>query len=184
MQRYALLDDKNNVFNIVVWDEVSVWQAPVGAVFLPSGSPVQIGWRYYPETQTFLKLAGSTDPTQPIRKMAKIDFMRLFTVTEMVRYKMLRMQVAALTPADYVAAMSGNAQKMMLVQADVMFDRFDLASELEMEHAETIQGVQMMGQAGIFGNPATDPDVTVDTIAERVEQILAGLMPGHIAAAG
>jgi hypothetical protein len=109
-----------------------------------------------------------------IRRMEKIDFMRLFTTMEMVRYKMLRMAIDNLTQADYTAAMQGDQQKMMLVQADVMFGRFDLASSLEMDHAETIMGVQMMAMAGIFGNVASG-EVTQEYVDQRVERILAGL---------
>lgn len=178
MHRYAILQNgTNDVLSIVVWDGISVWRTMEGttALILPSDSPVQVGWRYLPATNSFLK-TGSSDPTTPVRRMEKIDFMRLFTTDEMVRYKMLRMQIDALTPADYQAAMAGDALKMVLVQADVYFDRFDLASQLEMDHVETIQGVNMLAQAGIFGVPGEN-GATAESIAERVELVLAGLQP-------
>lgn len=175
MQRYAILDSTNNVMSVTVWDGNSVWQTPVGtsALMIPENSPVNVGWRYIPTSNSFLR-PGPTDPSMSIRRMEKIDFMRLFTTMEMVRYKMLRMAIDNLTQADYTAAMQGDQQKMMLVQADVMFDRFDLASSLEMDHAETIMGVQMMAMAGIFGNVASG-EVTQEYVDQRVERILAGL---------
>lgn len=178
MQRYAILQtDTNTVMSIVVWDEISVWKTPedTSALMLPANSPVQVGWRYLPDTNSFLR-TGTADPTVPTRKMEKIDFMRLFTTDEMVRYKMLRMVIAALNQDDYQAAMSGDAEKMMLIQADVYFDRFDLASELEMDHDETIQGVHMLAAAGIFGTPGQN-DVTQEYVDYRVGTVLAGLLP-------
>ena len=183
MQRYALLDSETQtVMRIVVWDGVSTWQVPAdaSALLIPSNSPVEVGWRYLPATNSFLR-AGPNDPTTAIRRMEKIDFMRLFTTMEMVRYKMLRMRINNLTPEDYTDAMMGDAVKMLLVQADVFFDRFDLASQVEMDHAETVMAVDMLAQAGIFGQLGDgEADVTQEYIDDRVSQVLAGLMPGAI----
>ena len=181
-QRYAIIDPSTQtVMNVVVWDGVSTWQIPQGvsALLIPSNSPVQIGWRYVPSTNSFLRAAVSDDPSNPIRRMEKIDFMRLFKTDELVRYKMLRMMINALTTADYQAAMSGDAEKLMLVQADVFLDRFDLASQVEMGHAETVSAIQMLANAGIFGTPGQG-DCTTEYVADRVATILAGLMPDAV----
>lgn len=180
-QRYAIINPSTlDVMNVVVWDGESIWKIPDGvqALLLPDTSPVQIGWRYIPITNSFLKNASS-DPTAPIRRMEKIDFMRLFKTEELVRYKMLRMMINNLTTEDYMAAMSGDQQKLMLVQADVYFDRFDLASQVEMDHAETVMAIQMLASAGIFGTPG-QMGVTTEYVADRVATVLAGLMPNAI----
>jgi hypothetical protein len=172
-QRFAILDQENKtVMSVFQWDGISTWITPQGmqALMIPQNSPVQVGWRYLPETNSFLKTVDS--PSENVRKLAKIDFMRLFTTDEMVRYKLLRMQINALTAADYAAAMAGDAVKMMMIQADVFFDRFDLASEVEMDHPETVQAVELLASTGIFG-----ADATPEHIAERIDQVLAGLQP-------
>lgn len=175
-QRYALLDaTTKQIMDVKEWDGKSAWITPDGmqVYMIPEDLYVEIGWQYVQETNSFLKTINSTPGTN-VRKIAKIDFMRLFTTTETVRYKLLRLQIANLTEADYMAAVGGDAIKMALVQADVFFDRFDLASEVEMDHPETIVAVNMLGQIGIFGKA---PDVTAEHIASRVSQVLAGLSP-------
>lgn len=175
-QRYALLDvATKRIMDVKEWDGISAWITPEGmqVYMIPENLYVEIGWQYIQETNSFLKTVNST-PGVDVRKIAKIDFMRLFTTNETVRYKLLRLQISNLTEADYMAAVGGDAVKMALVQADVFFDRFDLASEVEMDHPETVLAVGMLAQIGIFGK---EPDVIAEHIAERVSQVLAGLSP-------
>lgn len=180
MYRYATLDPQNNVMSVVVWDGQGPWQVPNNAILLPDNSPVTTGWRYLPATNSFLASAGG-DPNAPIRRLEKIDFMRLFKVDELVRYKLLRLQINSLTQDDYIAAMTGDQSKLMMVQADVYFDRFDLASQVEMDHPETIAALQMLAQAGIFGYVGTEPNhVTQEYVDERVATVLAGLLPNQV----
>lgn len=179
MLKFAFLSEDNLVVSVTEWDGVGIWE-PVNQpiVVLPPTSGVEAGWKYVATTHSFLEPAPLPEAPDGIHRIEKIDFMRLFTTTETVRYKMVRMAVDALTEADYVAAMTGDQMKLMLVSAGVMFDRFDLASQLELDHPETVQGIQLLAAAGVFGTVGEGPgQVTAEYVAERTAHVMAGMMP-------
>jgi hypothetical protein len=179
MFKFAFLNDQNIVDAVTEWDGEGTWMAPNNrTVMIPYASQIEAGWKYVPMTGSFLEPAPQAEALDGIRRIEKIDFMRLFTTPETVRYKLLRMTVDSLTMADYAAAMAGDQQKLLLVSAGVMFDRFDLASQLELDHPETQQGIGLMGIAGIFGTVGTGPgEVTQEHVNERVAQLIAGVFP-------
>lgn len=166
MRLALILESSYIVDQVVVWSGDATWQNPPGRIVvgLPDNSPVAAGWFYN-------KDSGAFRPTEPttgsVRRIEKIDFMRLFTVEERVRYNALRRQVAGMTVADYE-----DAAKQSLVAAEVMLQQFDLAAQIELDHPETIQGLELMGLLGIFGTE--NPD-------DRIASIRAAVRPGETA---
>lgn len=152
------------VSEVTQWDG-SPFENPPGRtiIIVSDDHGVQVGWVWSPTTNTLYP----TVPTDGVKKVEKIDFMRLFTIEERVRYNALRKQTELLTAADY---MSNDPMKQMLIGLEVIFKQFDLAAKIELEHPETIQGVQIMAAAGLFG---TNEAVK----AERVSQVLRAVMP-------
>lgn len=152
------------VSEVTPWDG-SPFENPPGRTIIVVNDehPVQVGWVWSPTTNTLY-------PTVPIegpRRVEKIDFMRLFTIEERVRYNALRKQTESLGMEDY---MSSDPYKKMLVSMEVVFKQFDLALKIELDHPETVVGVSLLGMAGIFGdNEAVK--------AERIAQVLMGALP-------
>ena len=152
------------VSEVTPWDG-SPFENPPGRTIIVVNDehPVQVGWVWSPTTNTLYP----TVPTSGPRRVEKIDFMRLFTIEERVKYYALRKQTETLGLEDY---MSNDPMKRMLVSLEVVFKQFDLAEKVELDHAETIAGMNLLAIAGIFGdNEAVK--------AERISQVLMAVMP-------
>ena len=100
------------------------------------------------------------EPAAPIQ-MAIIDFLRLFTNTEMAGFNALRKTVAALAPADY-----GDPDKAALVGFEVGLTHYDAlrAGLIELDHPETVQWLSLLVPLGVMTE-------------ERLQDVLAGRMP-------
>ena len=87
---------------------------------------------------TVIAVADRPDaPPQRLTRIAKIEFSRLFTDGQLIAYLALKAQAKALTAADFA-----DPAKVALVQAAVMFEKFDMLPDLiELDHPETIAGV-------------------------------------------
>lgn len=149
---------------VETWDG-SPFENPPGrrVVMVDDSHQVKPGWLFNPGTNTLM-------PTVPIegpRRVHKVDFMRLFTLDERVRFNAFKKQVAALAPEDY---MSADPVKQLLVALEVLFEQLESVELVELDHAETIQGINMIAVAGIFGS---DPAVQ----AVRIAQVLSGQLP-------
>lgn len=153
-----------SVTEVTPWDG-SPFENPPGRVIIvvSDDHPVQIGWAWSPTTNTLY----ATVPTEGPRRVEKIDFMRLFTIEERVRYYALVKQTESLSMADY---MSDDPIKRMMVGLEVIFKQFDLAAKIELDHPETITGLNLLAAAGLFG---TNEAVK----AERISQVLMAVLP-------
>lgn len=85
--------------------------------------------------------------TPAVRRLAKIDFSRLFTPGQLVAYLALKAQAKALAPADFA-----DPSQAIVIQAAVMFEKFDLLPDyIELDHPETVAGVsQVLVGAGVL----------------------------------
>ena len=99
-------------------------------------------------------------PAAPIQ-MAIIDFLRLFTNTEMAGFNALRKTVAALAPTDY-----GDPDKAALVGFEVGLTHYDAlrAGLIELDHPETVQWLSLLVPLGVLSEI-------------RLAQVLAGQPP-------
>jgi len=102
-------------------------------------------------------------PAVRLPVISKIDFSRLFTGEQMVKYLALKAAAKALTPADFA-----DPAKAVTIQAAVMFEKFGLLPDLiELDHPETIAGVgQILVAAGVLPAP-------------EAERILANVPPAE-----
>lgn len=152
------------VQEVATWDG-SPFENPPGrtVIMVSDDNPVKVGWVWSPTTNTLYP----TVPTEGPRRVEKSDFMRLFTIEERVKYYSLSKQTSTITIDDYL---SNDPLKRMLVSLEVVFKQFDLAQKIELDHPETLQGLQLLAMAGIFG--------TNDAVkAERIAQVLMAVLP-------
>lgn len=92
-------------------------------------------------------------------RRSKIDFWRLFTAEEETRFNRTRRQVQALADADY-----DDTAKAGLVAMERFLNRFDATPVVELDHPETLEGVDLL--------------VMLDIITlERAAQVKAGEQP-------
>jgi hypothetical protein len=152
------------VTDVTPWDG-SPFTNPPGRVIVIVNDfhGVNAGWIWAASTNTFYPSVPTNGPA----RVEKIDFMRLFTMTERATYNALRKSVAAMTPADYAKT---DPQSQLMIALDLVFDSFDLVLMVELDHPETIQGMQLLAMGGVFG---PDPEHQ----ALRVSQVLSGQLP-------
>lgn len=170
MQRIALLIPATMTVDYVVdWNGVGVYPAPLDrlCVFLTEGQNPAQG-DYFDQVNGIFKPTVPTTIDGTVRRIEKIDFMRLFTMQETTRYNALRRQVAALTVADYS---SSDPAVQALVSIEVAFNRFDLAAQIELTHPETLGAVNALAYLGIFD---------ANEAAQRVLDVLAGIKPASL----
>ena len=152
------------VTEVTSWDGSPFSNPPGRVVIMVSDThAVKVGWLWASATNTLYP----TVPTVGLRRVEKIDFMRLFTLQERVRYNALRKITQQLTSSDY---MSQEPMKQLFVALDIVFDSFDLAAMIELDHPETQQGMNLLAMAGVFG---TEPSQQMS----RLSQIMAGQLP-------
>ena len=89
---------------------------------------------------------------EPMIQMAIIDFLRLFEGPELDGFNALEAQCNALTQADYDAAREGDQAKMALVgfKRFLTFYNALRAGLIELNHAETIQGLSLLVPLGVL----------------------------------
>ena len=89
---------------------------------------------------------------EPTIQMAIIDFLRLFKGEELDGFNALEAQCNALTQADYDAAREGDQAKMALVgfKRFLTFYNALRAGLIELNHAETIQGLSVLVPLGVL----------------------------------
>lgn len=106
-----------------------------------------------------LNLAG-TMRRFPVR-VTKMDFSRLFTLSERAAQQAARKHIASMTPTEYASL-----ENLGYVYLDVMFQNFDLPTEyIELNHPDTIYAIEtVMVNAGLL-------------TAERAAQIIANQPP-------
>lgn len=156
--------EESIVTEVNSWDGSPFMNPPGRTVIIVSDThAVQVGWLWASSTNTLFP----TVPTLGLRRVEKIDFMRLFTLEERVRYNALRKITQQLTSEDY---MSQDQMKQLFVALDIVFDSFDLAAMVELDHPETQQGMGLLAAAGVFGS---DPSHQMS----RLSQVMAGQMP-------
>jgi hypothetical protein len=145
------------------WDG-SPFENPPGrrVVMVDDSHQVQPGWLFNPGTNTLI----ATVPTVGPHRVNKVDFMRLFTLPERIRFNAFKKQVMGLTPTDYV---STEPSKQLLVALEVLFEQLDAVSIIELNHAETVEGIGLLAMSGILGDS--------ETAATRMSEILAGQLP-------
>jgi hypothetical protein len=150
--------------------QVSAWNGspfinPPGRTIIMVGndSLVVPGWLWNGSTNTLYPVAQFSGPN----KVEKIEFMRLFTMEERVRYNALRKIVASLTANDYSAT---DPMSQLFIALDIVFDSFDLAALVELDHPETIQGLGLLAAGGVFGSNS-------ETQTLRITQVLQAQIP-------
>lgn len=150
--------------------QVSYWDGspfinPPGRtiVMVSSEQAVEPGWLYNLSTNTLYAVATKAGPN----KIEKIDFMRLFTMEERVRYNALRKTIAAMTASDYA---SSDPMMQLFIALDIVFDAFELAAMIELNHPETAQGLELLAAGGVFGS---DPAHQAARTAEILNAQLA-----------
>lgn len=153
------------VVQVSAWDG-SPFVNPPGRtiVMVDSSHAVVPGWLFNSTTNTLHPVAQMAGPN----KIEKIDFMRLFSMEERVRYNALRKIIGGMTASDYEAT---DPMSQLFIALDIVFDAFDLAALVELDHAETIQGLHMLAAGGVFG-----PDPAHQTL--RISQVLSAQLPG------
>jgi hypothetical protein len=152
------------VTEVTSWDGSPFVNPPNRTVIIVSDThAVQVGWLWSGSTNTLFPTVQTVGP----RRVEKIDFMRLFTLEERVRYNALRKITDGLTSAEY---MSQDPMNQLFVALDIVFDSFDLAAMIELDHPETQQGMGLLAAAGVFG---TDPSHQ----NSRISQVLAAQLP-------
>ena len=131
--------------------QVSYWDGspfinPPGRtiVMVSSEQTVEPGWLYNLSTNTLYPVATQAGPN----KVEKIDFMRLFTMEERVRYNALRKMISGMTAADYS---SSEPMMQLFIALDIVFAAFELAAMIELDHPETRQGLGLLAAGGVFG---------------------------------
>lgn len=95
---------------------------------------------------------------QPIR-VTKIDFSRLFTLSERAALNAAKATIRAMTPTDYA-----DPAKEPLVQLEIVVESFDLPAEfIELDHPDTVIAVgTVLVNAGIL-TPARAAEVLANT---------------------
>lgn len=152
------------VSEVSPWDGSPFTNPPGRTIIIVSDThAVQVGWLWNASTNTLYPTVQTVGP----RRVEKIDFMRLFTLEERVRYNALRKITDSLTQEAYL---SQDPMNQLFVALDIVFDSFDLAAMIELDHPETSQGMGLLAAAGIFGN---DPSHQTS----RLSQVLAAQMP-------
>lgn len=155
---------ENIVTEVASWDGSPFVNPPGRTIILVADThTAAVGWIWNPSTSTLYPTA----PTVGFRRVEKIDFMRLFTIEERVRYNALRKITDGLTAAEYS---SSDPMNQLFVALDIVFDSFDLAVMVELDHPETIQGLALLSAGGVFGS-------NVENQTVRTAQVLAGQMP-------
>jgi hypothetical protein len=89
---------------------------------------------------------------EPMIQMAIIDFLRLFEGPELDGFNALEAQCNGLAQADYDAAREGDQAKMALVgfKRFLTFYNALRAGLIELNHAETIQGLSILVPLGVL----------------------------------
>ncbi len=153
------------VVQVSAWDGSPFVNPPGRTIVMVADiNPVVPGWLFNSTTNTLHPIAQMAGPN----KVEKIDFMRLFTMEERVRYNALRKQIQSMTAAQY---MGTDPMSQLMIALDIVFDSFDLAAMVELDHHETVQGMGLLAAGGIFG---TDPEHQM----LRISQVLTAQVPG------
>lgn len=163
--KYARLID-GLVADVISADPTELFHPLIAAEFVEAPDDVAPGWTLDGDVWTAPAVAA--DPvilTAPIQ-MAVIDFLRLFTPSELAGFNALRKACQALTPADYQAAAEGDQAKAALVGFEVFLTFYDAlrAGLIELNHPETVQGLGLLVPLGVLS-------------AARLAQVLAGEPP-------
>lgn len=134
-------------------------------VLLGEGEPVPLGQQWTGEAWI-----TPPPPPRPIR-VTRLDFLRLFTFAEQVRYETEKTKKAALTTEEW--ADPAPSMDVLLLRAFAIFQNmFDALGEglLELGHPDTVEAMDVFAALGVFGS---DPVV----IAARVQAILSNAKP-------
>lgn len=108
----------------------------------------------HPDAVAVLGLAGVgfewvPDPLPELppilRKLSKADFWRRFTAAEQVVVLGARKHIAEMSAADFA-----NIANMGWWRLAVVFQMLDLVSEVELDHPETVEGLEAIAAAGII----------------------------------
>lgn len=151
----------NDVAVDVVTDPTTSFHPDLAALFVLVPDDVVAGSRLDGDNWTPpAEAPGTVQPSEPHR-MSLIDFLRLFTPTEMAGFNALRKTVAALAPEDY-----GDPTKAALVGFEVGLMHYDALREglIELDHIETVQWLSLLVPLGVL-------------TAERLPLVLAGQAP-------
>lgn len=153
------------VVQVSAWDGSPFVNPPGRTIVMVADSNAVVpGWLFNSSTNTLHPIAQMAGPN----KVEKIDFMRLFTMDERVRYNALRKQIQAMTAADYA---NTDPMTQLFIALDIVFESFDLAAMVELDHAETIQGMGLLAAGGVFGSDTQHQLL-------RISQVLTAQLPG------
>lgn len=157
---------ENVAVEIYSGDPNTRFHPDLAASFTPVAGTVVVGSRF----QNGVWIGPeAVEPPEPVRvpvQLAIIDFLRLFTTTELAGFNAVKKACAALAPADYVAAAGGDQAKAALVGFEVFLTFYDAlrAGLIELNHPETIQGLGLLVPLGVLS-------------ADRLAEVLAGETP-------
>lgn len=163
--KFARVSDKVAV-DVVVSDPALLFHPTLAAEFVSVPDNVRVGsvltgktWSSPPDQPPI------TPDVVPVQ-MAVIEFLRLFTSTELAGFNALRKACQALTPPDYQAAAGGDQTKADLVGFEVFLTFYDALRSglIELNHPETVQGLGLLVPLGVL-------------TAERLGQVLSGERP-------
>jgi len=154
--RYAIVT-AGKVENFTEWDgDTARWRPPAGseAVALADGVSAGIGWTY--DGRDFTAPAPA-----PVRTpvMTTLDFLRLFTPSEVITWNATRAAMRAMSAADY--ADPGNAALAQFSYFDALFVE---TSTIDTSRADLQAGLDLLIAIGVIA-------------ADRKSAIIAGETP-------
>ncbi len=75
----------------------------------------------------------------------KVDFFRLFSLDENIRYNKLKRTIAALALVDY-----DDPNKQPYIALEVLMERFNSTAIVSLGHPETLMGCQLLVAVGVL----------------------------------
>lgn len=167
---YAMVLD-GLVENVIVWDGATDFNVSEGVQLVAAPPSVGLGWTY--DGTIFAPPAEPpVDPSVyvPI-KISRLDFRRLLLPAEAARFRLFE-TAPRVTEAELLAAFdpeAPNPELQLRVAVEDCIQQWALLDEgvVELNHDDTIQFLEVMGAAGMFGADA----------AVRIPQILARQAP-------
>jgi hypothetical protein len=142
---YAIVRD-GRVENTCLWDGITPWEPPAGTTAIPCPDNVAIGYTY--------DGAEWTPPSAPppeVRKVGKIDFIRLFTPAEEEAFDLASLRANALTPDNFGAPENAGLRALRS-----FLRRYDPLDVIELTHPETIAGMGLLVALGILTQARAD----------------------------
>lgn len=135
-------------------DPAELFHPDLAVEFEPVPDEVETGWLLDDGEWS----APEAEPVEEVYvplQLALIDFLRLFTTSELAAFNALRKACRALDTADYQAAAGGDLGKQALVGFEVFLTFYDALRNglIELNQPQTVQGLQLLVPLGVLTAP-------------------------------